>query len=220
MGSGVATVTIGEMSEPVVPSLLGRAPRDQRRPGVEAALIAAVERLLAAGTPFAEVGVGRLAAEAGIGRATFYLYFADRTQFVLRLADYLRDRVVEPMAVVWSDGAADRSALEAGLRMLVFGFRDHWALAAAVLETAATDPVVAARLEETMAVLVSTTTVALERAQLDGLARRELPAAETAAAVSWMIERTCYQMTRDADDAQLERLATALAAIAWYAIHA
>lgn len=162
--------------------------------------------------------MGQLAAEAGISRATFYLYFSDRTQFVLRLADYLRDRVVEPLGVLWGHATPDRSVLERGLRSLVFDFREHGAVAAAVLETAATDPLVAARLEETMAAFIAATTEALERAQSEGLMRADLPAGETAAALSWMVERTCYQVARSADDAQLARLGAALAGIARYAL--
>jgi TetR/AcrR family transcriptional regulator, ethionamide resistance regulator len=70
-----------------------------------------------------------------------------------------------------------------------------------------------------MGEFVAATTAALELAQAGGLVRAELPAGETAAALSWMVERTCYQVARDADDAQLERLAQALSAIAWYALH-
>jgi AcrR family transcriptional regulator len=206
------------MIDPAAPALSGRAPRGERRPGVEASLIAAVERLLADGTPFADIGVGRLAKEAGISRATFYLYFPDRTQFVLRLADHLRDRIVEPLSLLWSGGAGDRTALETALRALVFDFREHGAAAAAVLETAATDPVIAARLQEAMDAFVAATTTALELGQAAGLVRSELPVAETAAALSWMVERTCYQVARDADDASLERLATALSAIAWHTL--
>ncbi|MCV7236016.1 TetR family transcriptional regulator [Mycobacterium branderi] len=57
------------------PAISGRAPRDERRPDVERRLFAAVDTLCADGTPFAEVSIARLVREAGLGRATFYLYF-------------------------------------------------------------------------------------------------------------------------------------------------
>ena len=197
----------------------GRAPRSQRRPVVEARLIEAVERLTGDGTAFSEVSIAALVAEAGIGRATFYLYFADRSSFLLRLADHARDLIAEPLGAVWGDLDVDRPALEATLRDILRRYREQRSVISAVIDAAGTDPLVAARLAEGMRLFVAATTVAIEAAQRAGSVRAELPCAQTAAALSWMVERTCYQIARDADDGELEQLAIALTAISWHALH-
>ncbi len=51
--------------------------REARARG-EAALLAAVEELVAGGTPYSELGIGQIAKAAGFSRATFYAYFTDK----------------------------------------------------------------------------------------------------------------------------------------------
>jgi TetR/AcrR family transcriptional regulator, ethionamide resistance regulator len=186
---------------------------------VEAGLIAAVERLTAAGTPFSEISIARLVTEAGIGRATFYLYFPDRASFVMRLADHARDLIAEPLGTLWGNLGVGRTALETALRDIVRRYREHRSIISAVIDAAGTDPAIAARLAEGMQLFIAASTAALEAGQRAGSVRAELPCAEAAAALSWMVERTCYQVARDADDAQLDQLALALTSICWYALH-
>jgi AcrR family transcriptional regulator len=209
------------MPEPIAPVPDARAPRSQRRPVVEARLIAAVEQLAADGAPFSEVSVARLVAAAGLGRATFYLYFPDRSSFLLRLADHARDVIAEPLARLWGDlgRGIDRTMLEAVLHDIVHRFHDHRTVISAVIEAASTDPVIASRLDEAMRTFIAACTCALETAQRDGSVRPGLACAETAAALSWMVERTCYQLARDAAADHLDRLALSLADIAWRALH-
>lgn len=186
---------------------------------VEAGLIAAVERLAATGTPFSEISIAALVAEAGIGRATFYLYFPDRASFVMRLADHARDLIAEPLAALWGNLGLDRPALEAAMREIVGRYRDQRSVISAVIDAAGTDPAIATRLAEGMRTFIAASTATLEAAQRAGSIRAELPCAHTAAALSWMVERTCYQVARDADDTELDQLALALAAISWHALH-
>jgi AcrR family transcriptional regulator len=197
----------------------GRAPRSARRPGVEARLIAAVQRLTDSGRPFSSVSVAELVAEAGIGRATFYLYFADRTAFLLRLVDHARAQIAEPLDLVWGNPALDRNALGEVIRTVVARFHRDAAIISAVLEAAAVDDVVAARLDAEMQRFIATGSTVLAFAQAAGLIRPELRPPETAAALSWMIERVCYQVARQADDAALDAVSDALSAIVWHSLH-
>ena len=208
------------MSERVEDQVLdGRAPRSARRPGVEERLIAAVQRLTDSGRSFSSVSVAELVAEAGIGRATFYLYFADRTAFLLRLVDHARAQIAEPLDLVWGNPALDRRALGEVIRTVVARFHRHAAIISAVLEAAGVDDVVAARLDAEMQGFIATGTTVLAFAQGAGLIRPELRPPETAAALSWMIERVCYQVARQADDAALDAVAGALSAIVWHSLH-
>jgi AcrR family transcriptional regulator len=208
------------VSEPVEDRLLdGRAPRSARRPGVEARLIAAVQRLTDSGRPFSSVSVAELVAEAGIGRATFYLYFADRTAFLLRLVDHARAQIAEPLDLVWGNPALDHGALTEVIRTVVARFHRHAAIISAVLEAAAVDDLVAARLDAEMQGFIATGTTVLAFAQAAGMIRPELRPPQTAAALSWMIERVCYQAVRQAQEAELEAIAETLSAIVWHSLH-
>ncbi|MEU6204148.1 helix-turn-helix domain-containing protein, partial [Micromonospora musae] len=62
-----------------MPSITRRrsAAADRRLP-VEAQILAATERLLGEGESFTELGVQRIAREAGVARSTFYMHFADK----------------------------------------------------------------------------------------------------------------------------------------------
>jgi AcrR family transcriptional regulator len=186
-------------------------PRDVRRPHVEAQLIATMERLIATGFAPADISIGRLAREAGIGRATFYLYFPDRQAFNLRLVDYLREALTPALEQLWAavTGGGWASADEAALTLLRT-YRKHGPIAEAVSEAAAVDAVLAARLQEGMNGLIELTEKAIDAGKQANVIRREIPSAETAAILVWTAERMCSQLAPNADDDQLDRLVLAL----------
>jgi TetR/AcrR family transcriptional regulator, ethionamide resistance regulator len=196
----------------------GKAPRDERRPGVERRLVSAVAELCADGRPFAEVSISELVREAGLGRATFYLYFPDRSAFVLRLSDYIRELLAGPVSALWGAALEDRAVLEAALLDFVTIYSSQYALVAAVVEAAANDPAAKAKLDEGMQIFINESAKVLQKAKKRGLVRAELPAYESAAALVWMTERTCYQLGRVKDPAALKRLAHTLAMIAWHGL--
>jgi len=197
----------------------GRAPRSARRPGVEAGLFAAVERLTESGRAFSSVSVAELVAEAGIARATFYLYFSDRTAFLLRLLDHARDRIAEPLEDMWGNPAFERDALGAVIGTVVRRFHRHAAIISAVIEAAAVDDAVATRIDAEMRGFIASGTAVLEFARAAGMTRPDVRPAETAAALTWMIERVCHQVVRQAGEPELEAVADALSSIVWHSLH-
>lgn len=60
--------------------------REQRREQMERRLLDATERLMRDGASFTELSVDRLSGEAGISRASFYIYFEDKGHLLRRLA--------------------------------------------------------------------------------------------------------------------------------------
>src|ERR1700746_2579643 len=60
--------------------------RQQRREKMERRLLDATERLMRDGASFTELSVDRLSTEAGISRASFYVYFEDKGHLLRRLA--------------------------------------------------------------------------------------------------------------------------------------
>lgn len=110
----------------------------ERRAAAEAGLLAATERLLATGASFTELGIGAIAAEAGIARPTFYLYFTDKTELMLRLVDALGVGMLDATNETPIDLEAITQAYRDGL--VFFRARRH--VIAAVLEVAGYDPAV------------------------------------------------------------------------------
>src|SRR5947209_20107000 len=60
--------------------------RQQRREQMERRLLDATERLMRDGASFTELSVDRLSTEAGISRASFYIYFEDKGHLLRCLA--------------------------------------------------------------------------------------------------------------------------------------
>jgi TetR/AcrR family transcriptional regulator, ethionamide resistance regulator len=198
----------------------GNAPRDERRPEVERRLIDAVSKLCGNGTSFAEISISRLVRDAGLARATFYLYFPDRSAFVLRLIDHVRDRLSPAVSLLWGAALDDRQALEATLLEFVTIFSAEYAVIAAVVETAGSDPAVGAYFDANMQTFITETAKVLQAAQAEGIVRAELSPYETAAAFVWMTERACYQLANTQDGKAHRRLSHTLATIAWYGVRA
>ncbi|MFC0506595.1 TetR/AcrR family transcriptional regulator [Micromonospora costi] len=110
-----------------------------RRATTDAKIIEATERLLAGGERFTELGVQRLAAEAGVGRSTFYLHFRDKTEVLLRIIDTLTDGAFDLFSAA-SPAVGAEGVVEIMVRDLRY-YRERRHLLAAVLEVVAYDTV-------------------------------------------------------------------------------
>src|SRR5712675_154027 len=76
--------------------------RQQRREQMERRLLEATERLMRDGASFTELSVDRLATEAGISRASFYIYFEDKGHLLRRLAGQVFADLAESADRWWS----------------------------------------------------------------------------------------------------------------------
>ena len=198
----------------------GRASRDERRPHVEARLFDAVARLCGpGGQSFSELSVGRLAAEAGIARATFYLYFPDRTAFALRVTEHAGELLATPFAALWHAAGHDRAAMEGAMVDLVMTFRDAQGLMSAPVEAGASDPVVQARVEVQREAFVQATTLAFTAAQRKGAMRPDISPEGTAAALTMMIEHGLYRLVRGSGPKRARELASAFSQVCWHALY-
>jgi len=188
-----------------------RPRREQRRAAMERSLLAATERLMAAGLAFTEISVDRLATEAGISRATFYVYFSDKGHLLRLLARHV---LADLGASTEPSGERDAAAVLGTIRRIIAVFRAHQRLLTAVVETAGYDAGVAAEYRDIHATIAARFRATIERDQAAGLIR-PLPAVETAAALTWMVERTCHQTLGEASPEADERLARALSELVW-----
>ncbi|MCV7225475.1 TetR/AcrR family transcriptional regulator [Mycolicibacterium komossense] len=171
-----------------------QANRQQRRAEIERSLLIATDRLMGEGASFTELSVDRLATEAGISRASFYIYFEDKGHLLRRLAVGVFDDLADP-AQRWWDVAARRDAADvlAAMTGIISGYRQHQPLLVALNEMAAYDPQVATAYREILTGIAERLTRVIEDGQADGSIRQELSATSTASALTWMVERTCHQ---------------------------
>jgi AcrR family transcriptional regulator len=122
-----------------MPSVTRRAAAGaRRRAAVEAEVLEATERLLREGASFTELGVQRLAAEAGVARSTFYVHFPDKTALLLRLVETLSDGAYELIAAAPPGDGVE--AMAAAMAEVTRYYRERRHLLAAIIEVAAYDP--------------------------------------------------------------------------------
>ncbi|MBV8860381.1 MAG: TetR/AcrR family transcriptional regulator, partial [Mycobacterium sp.] len=192
----------------------------ERREQIERRLLDATERLMRDGASFTELSVDRLSAEAGISRASFYIYFEDKGDLLRRLAGQvfgdLADGAERWWSVAWRH---DPNDVRAAMAAIVASYRRHQPLLVALNEMAAYDSLVAATYGELLTGISGRLTQVIEDGQADGSIRAGLPAATTASVLTWMVERACQQNLPAQPPAYDAELATTLTEIVWGALY-
>jgi AcrR family transcriptional regulator len=161
----------------------------------EIALIAAATALLHEGTSYAALSVGAIAARAGQTRTGFYQYFRDKRELLVAATDQFVAGLFDDADQWWS-GTGGRTELRSALGNIAEHYRGSRVLALALIEAAGYDPVVAAHWYAEIDRFVVATR---ERLVRDGQEPAE--AAEIAAVLVWMVERSLHQLALDEDDA-------------------
>jgi AcrR family transcriptional regulator len=111
------------------------------RQATEAALMRATIELLGEGTPFAELGIEQIVRRAGFSRPTFYSYFRDKRELILRLGEQLQEAAAMA-ADPWLTAAT--SMTRKTLEDVLGAFRAHRETLVAIIEASTYDPEVAA----------------------------------------------------------------------------
>lgn len=190
--------------------------REQRREQMERRLLDATERLIGDGASFTELSVDRLSSEAGISRASFYIYFEDKGHLLRRLAGQVFGDLADAAQRWWSvAGRRNPDDVRNAVTNIIASYRRHQAVLVALNEMAAYDPLTAQTYLDLLTGISQRMTRVIEDGQADGSIRAELPAATTASALTWMVERACQQnLPRNPPDYDFE-LAATLAEIIW-----
>ena len=138
--------------------------------------------------PFRELTVDDLMRRTGLSRPSFYVYFRDRHDLVLRVVERIGTELFE-MSERWYSGTGEGSALiREAIDGVVGVFADHGPVLRALADAAADDPRVERAYTELIERFVTATARHIEREMAAG---RVLPldAEETANALTWMMER-------------------------------
>jgi AcrR family transcriptional regulator len=204
-----------------VPGATRKSLRARRRDDARVRLLEIVQRLLEAGETFSEISVERLAAEAGMSRTTFYVYFEDKSDLLRAWFTDVTHELNEAAAGWWSLGpGASREDLRDALATIVDSYRPHATLMAATHDAVGYDAGARQLVVHTMDHYVSGLRRHIEAGQAVGFIDRSLPAAETAYWLQWMAERGLHQIPLEADEHEIDRLIDAYTGIVWNALYA
>jgi TetR/AcrR family transcriptional regulator, ethionamide resistance regulator len=193
---------------------------EQRHGMLSRHFVGVVEQLVQNGTRYADLSVEAIIRAGGISRSTFYVYFADKGDLLVAMAqDVVADLVAAGMS--WWNLPADATPddLRNALRVPVDTYRKHRTILATVTETAAYDPRVREQQQHLIDQVVSGLTSYITDAQGSGTVEATLDASRTAQWMVWMFERGLYQLIDGADDDETERLLDALTDIVWRVIY-
>jgi len=197
-----------------------KAARADRKIEIEERMRVAIAKLVADGERFTELSVERLVAEAGMARSTFYVYFEDKGA-LLRAIGVSTLHTFYEGARPWFEnrGKVTHADVKGAVQGILEAFHDNEVVMAAVAETAVYDPEVGEMYRESVNDFITSVRKLIQRGQKDGSVR-DVSAAETAAALSWMIERTTLQLGPGATPKQIDAIATGLADVIWGTLYA
>ncbi|MGV9802211.1 TetR/AcrR family transcriptional regulator [Mycobacterium sp. NPDC003449] len=197
-----------------------QARREERRERIERRLLEATDRLMSDGTSFTELSVDKLATEAGISRAGFYIYFEDKGHLLRRLATQVFADLARAAERWWSvSGRRDPADVHAAMAGIIASYRRHQPVLIALNEMSAYDPQVGTTYRELLTAISGQLTRVIEDGQADGSIRSGLPAATTASTLTWMVERTCHQNLPSRPASYDAELAATLTEIVWAALY-
>jgi AcrR family transcriptional regulator len=108
---------------------------------MERRLLDATERLMRDGASFTELSVDRLSTEAGISRASFYIYFEDKGHLLRRLAGQVFADLAGGAERWWNVARRHNpDDLRAAMAGIIGTYRRHQPVLLALNEMAAYDP--------------------------------------------------------------------------------
>jgi AcrR family transcriptional regulator len=186
-----------------------------RRAAAEARTLETVEDLLRDGESFTELSVERIASEAGLSRSTFYLYFRDKTDLILRLAESLKAGTFDAGEDWGPDGL---EWVARSYYRIIRNYRGRTATLAAVLEVAGYDTSVREMLAAHQQRFIDRMTARLADEQRAGRAAADMDPALAARTMIWSGEHVIatYVISTPDNDEMDTRMATELAASHWY----
>jgi TetR/AcrR family transcriptional regulator, ethionamide resistance regulator len=182
--------------------------------------VGVVEGLVENGVRYADLSVEAIITAGGISRSTFYVYFDDKGDLLVAMAqDVIGDLLADGAS--WWELPVDATSedLRTALLVPIDTYRKHQTILGAIAETAAYDPRAQEQQQNLIDQVVAALTSYIVDAQGAEVADAHLDAARTAQWLIWMIERGLYQLVGTADDEEVERQLDALVEIVWRVVY-
>jgi TetR/AcrR family transcriptional regulator, ethionamide resistance regulator len=187
---------------------------------VDAAMGAALCRLLADGTAFTEISVDQIVREAGIARSTFYVYFEDKAQLLRSLSEIA---IAEILAAVtsWTSAPATlkRESLQCRVGEVVRAYVRHGTVMAAVMEISSYDRPAAMQFTHFLADAIAALEAHIRSGQAAGVLSPQIDAHRMAEWLVGMTERGLSRLPRVVTTATPEAIVTSLTAIIWNVLY-
>jgi AcrR family transcriptional regulator len=195
---------------------MSRVDRRQTRDATESKILEATNELLDGGASLAGLSVNRIAEQAGVSRATFYLHFSDKRGLIAKLAETELAEFAQVMDPFLDTPGAGREELATMITALVELWRDHYGVLSSLIELAEYD----SDARETWNLILK---AVADRIEIAVKARRtELSAEQTktlAEVIAWTGERTCHQMlSANSNKRDVARISEALTDAVWRTI--
>lgn len=193
--------------------------RERRRTDIRRRLLKVVQKLMADGTAYSNVTIEQLASEAGLSRATFYIYFENKGDLLrvwfTETLNELSDASKSWLAI---DAMASKSDFRSALARIIDTYHERATLMAAVLDEATQDGLLRDQLSDAIQLAIKALQSHIETGQRDGWVDPALLAAETASWSVWMLERGLNQIMPSASDEEAAALADTLTDMAWHVL--
>jgi TetR/AcrR family transcriptional regulator, ethionamide resistance regulator len=198
-----------------------RSARARRRAELRDALLGAIEQRVGAGDSFASLSVEELAAEVGVSRSTFYVYFEDKGDLLRAWFAEIHEQLSAAALRWWAlDGAATEADLRAALEHIVLTYRPHLVLMAEMYDAAVYDDAVRDEVDQMMKRNIIGLRNHLRDGRQKGYVAAELDPEETAAWLTWMAERGLHRRVRYATDEALGGIVDTYTRIVWNSVYA
>lgn len=157
-------------------------------------MLAAMERLLRAGSSYADLGVEQIAREAGISRTAFYFYFRDKREVLEQLTGSIAHELYE-VATGWLEGTdEDPGAVRRALDRVAEVYDEHGTLLRVIVEVSTYEPELAVYWRSVIGRFVDATQERIAAAPAAGVASPAGPPRGVAFGLVWMVERALYEL--------------------------
>lgn len=162
--------------------------RRRSREAASAEIVAAAEEFLRERS-FRELSVDQVMARTTLSRSSFYVYFRDRHDLVLRIVEEIANQLFA-MAALWFQGTGEpREDVLAALEGVVAVYAEHGTVMRAIGDAATVDPEVEAVYGALVQRFVTAIAAHIEEEIATGRIRPLRDPAETAFALAWTGER-------------------------------
>lgn len=196
-----------------------RSGSPDRRGAIEQRVLAAVEELLGEGYSFTELPVVQIAERAGIARSSFYVYFPDKTDLVLRLAEQAITGLMDE-AERWFQGDHHDGfdGILGTIERMIVEFRAHHTVLRALVEVASYEPRTAKFWQAQIADWVGRVAPRVDAQRAAGRAAPDFDIHRTVAYLAHMTEQAITGHIADGrhDDTELARV---IARLIWLGIY-